>query len=92
MIAGLLMPWYWLVAIVMGLRLQVILLHGCILTLLEVKEEHHRKGTAYYYLAFKRFFGIRLNTVGVYIVSAVHDLIAGAVALYATIYHVRIHL
>jgi len=89
---GLFVPWGWVVLVLILLRAQQVFFHGCILTLWEVKERKLKKGTACFYLTFKRFFGIRLTKKGVYFVSIMQNVLTLVVAIMANIFNIRIHL
>ncbi|HVX58397.1 MAG TPA: hypothetical protein VG964_01540 [Candidatus Saccharimonadales bacterium] len=89
---GLFVAWYWVIIVLVLVKLQQLVFHGCLLTLLEVKERNLKKGTPCFYLAFKRFFGIRLSKRGVYWVSILQNLLAIAVALLATLFNIRLHI
>ncbi|HET9721856.1 MAG TPA: hypothetical protein VFP32_02390, partial [Candidatus Saccharimonadales bacterium] len=38
LVMGLFIPWFWVVIIIIALRLQQIILHGCIITILQYRE------------------------------------------------------
>ena len=91
-VLGLFVPGWLVVVAVFLVKLQHILLHDCVLTYWEAREQDIPKGTAYYQLAARRFFGIRLSRMGVHIVSAAHLILALAVAFVADYEHIRIRL
>jgi hypothetical protein len=91
-VAGLFISWYWIVLIVVIVRAQQYVFHGCILTILEARENGIKKGMAYYQLAAKRFFGLNLSKKGVWAVSISHNILTFGVVLFANLEHVRLHL
>lgn len=90
--AGLFMAWWWVVLVLVIVRVQQVIFHGCILTLLEVREGGIKRGMAYYQLATRRFFGSRLSKRGVYIVSFSHNVVTISVVIFANLYNIRFHL
>lgn len=92
LVSGLFIAWQWVLIILVLIKLQQFALHGCFLTILELKEEGSRRRHYYYQLAARRFAGARLNRRGVRIVSAVHVGLSLAIALLASYYNLRIHI
>ena len=92
LVAGLFISWYWIVIIVFIVRAQQYAFHGCILTILEAREGGIKKGQAYYQLAAKRFFGVRLSKKGVWAVSVSHNILTFGVVVFANLEHIRFHL
>jgi hypothetical protein len=89
---GLFVAWYWVVLVLVIIKLQQKIFHGCILTIWEMRERRFKHGTSCFYISFKRFFGIKLTKRGVVFVSAMHNLLALMVALLAGILNIRLHL
>lgn len=89
---GLFIAWYWVVLVLVLVKIQQKIFHGCILTLWEVKERRLKKGTSCFYLTFKRFFGIRLSRRGIFWVSLIQNLASLVIAVGASLLNFRIHL
>ncbi len=84
------MPWYWVVIVLVLLRVQQIVFHGCVVTLLEQREGGMPKGMVYYQLLFKRFFGYRLKRSSVKIVFLAHYAASLIIAILASYLNIRI--
>ena len=92
LVMGLFISWYWVIVVIVALRVHQVLLHNCVLTLLEQREGGLPKGTYYYQLLAKRFFGFRLKKKYVFPVLIIHYSLAILITVVATIYGFRLHL
>lgn len=91
-VSGLFMAWWLVVIVLLVVKAQQMVFHGCILTILQAKEGQIKKGMAYYQLAARRFFGVRLGRRGVSAVAVSHNILTLGVLVWANIYGVRVHL
>lgn len=90
--SGLIVSLPWVILILILIKLQQVIFHGCLITNFEIREGGLKKGHAYFQLAAKRFLGLRIGRRGVHVVSTGLTVTSLAVALLASAYHVRLHL
>ncbi|HEX5448219.1 MAG TPA: hypothetical protein VFW90_03425 [Candidatus Saccharimonadales bacterium] len=90
LLAGLLISFWWVVLITILHRVQLIVFHGCIITQMESREGAVRKGTAFYHVAIKRFFGVSLNHRQVRVLSITISIATLVIAAVATKYNFRL--
>lgn len=91
-ISGLIVSLPWVILILILIKLQQIIFHGCLITSFEIREGGLKKGQVYFQLAAKRFLGLKIGRYGVHVVSTGLTLVSLVVALLASAYHVRLHL
>lgn len=89
---GLFVAWYWVIVVLLLLRLHQIVLHGCVVTLLAQKEGAMPKGMVFYQLMAKRFFGFRLKKRYVKPTLIIHYSAALLIAILAGHYNFRLHI
>lgn len=92
LVAGLFFSIWVVLALLIIQRAQLLVFHGCIITRLEERAGGIPKGTAYFHLAFQRFFGVKLSKMGVHLVSLAVTACGAAVVILANLWHVRLHL
>jgi hypothetical protein len=88
---GLFVAWYWVIVVLLLLRLHQIILHGCVVTLLAQKEGAMPKGMVFYQLMAKRFFGYRLKKRYVKPTLIIHYCAALGIAIAAGHYNFGLH-
>lgn len=92
LIMGLFIPWDWVIIVLVILRVQQIILHGCVITLLEKRAGDIPKGMVFYQIMAQRFLGYHLERKYVAAVLVTHYSLALLLAIIIGHYNLRIHL
>ena len=91
-VSGIFVSWQWVLLILVLMKAQQYIFHGCFITYLELKEGGIPRGHTYYQIAAKRFFNARLGRKGVRIASFSQITLTIGIAVVAALYNFEVQL